>query len=80
MDQKKTRDVPAQGGEAEYRKRNNERGGGQSLNTPLENDQLRGVDGDGQITTGTHGGPAKPQSANPNHPQHGRPEEEEDEP
>jgi hypothetical protein len=76
MEPKQNKNVPAQGGEAEFRKRNNERGGGRSLNTPLKDGDLVGVDEDSQITTGTHGGPSTPQSSHPNHPQHGRPDED----
>ncbi len=45
------------GGESEARHRGLEAGGGTPLNTSLEDGQLRGVDEDGQVTTGTHGGP-----------------------
>jgi hypothetical protein len=47
------------GGESEARRKGLEEGGGVPLNTSLEDGQLRGVDEDGQVTTGTHGGPAR---------------------
>ena len=47
----------AGGGESEQRRRGLEAGGGARLNRSLEEGQLRGVDEDGQITHGTHGGP-----------------------
>ena len=45
--------------EADGRARGEESGGGQSGNDVLEDGQLRGVDADGNITGGTHGGPKK---------------------
>jgi hypothetical protein len=75
MANKQSRDVPATGGEADYRKRRNEEGGGKKVEAPPDRDQRLGVDEDGQITTGTHGGPSTPQSATPNHPQHGLPQD-----
>jgi hypothetical protein len=47
------------GGEHEARQRGLEAGGGVPLNTSLEDGQLRGVDEDGQVIQGTHGGPQK---------------------
>jgi hypothetical protein len=47
----------ASGGESEQRRRGLEVGGGVSLNRSLEDGQLRGVDEDGQIIQGMHGGP-----------------------
>jgi hypothetical protein len=47
------------GGESEGRRRGLDAGGGSPLNQSLEDGQLRGVDEDGQITQGTHGGPQK---------------------
>lgn len=47
------------GSESESRRRGLEAGGGQALNTSLEDGQLRGVNEDGQIIQGTHGGPQK---------------------
>ncbi len=47
------------GGESEARQKGLEAGGGVALNTSLEDGQLRGVDEDGQVNQGTHGGPQK---------------------
>lgn len=49
--------------EADGRARGEEAGGGQSGNDILEDGQLRGVDEDGNITGGTHGGPKKHKEA-----------------
>ena len=43
--------------EAEGRKRGEEAGGGRPGNDLLENDQPRGVDEEGRLKGGTHGGP-----------------------
>ena len=48
-----------EGGESEQRRRGLEAGGGVPLNRSLEDGQLRGVDEDGQVIQGTHGGPRK---------------------
>ena len=48
------------GDEEALRRAGNEQEGGQSLNTPLEDGQLRGVDADGNVNQGTRGGPKKP--------------------
>jgi hypothetical protein len=47
------------GGESEARRAGLAAGGGVPLNTSLEDGQLRGVDEDGQVNQGTHGGPKK---------------------
>ena len=43
--------------EADGRARGEKAGGGKSGNDVLEDGQLRGVDEDGNVTGGTHGGP-----------------------
>ncbi len=51
-------------GEAAGRKRGYESAGGRPGNDILEDGQLRGVDDEGNVVTGTHGGPKrKPQVA-----------------
>ncbi len=52
-------------GEAAGRERGFEEGGGEEGNDLLEDGQLRGVDADGNITGGTHGGPARERPAKP---------------
>lgn len=49
--------LEAEGSESEGRRQGLEAGGGVPLNESLEDGQLRGVNEDGQITQGTHGGP-----------------------
>ncbi len=49
--------------EADGRARGEDAGGGQSGNDVLEDGQLRGVDEEGNITGGTHGGPKKHKTA-----------------
>jgi hypothetical protein len=49
-----------EGGEKAMRDAGNQQLGGRSLDTPLEDGQKRGIDADGQITQGTHGGPKEP--------------------
>jgi hypothetical protein len=44
-------------GEAAGRQRGEQAGGGRAGNDPLESGQLRGVDEDELINSGTHGGP-----------------------
>ena len=46
-------------GEAAGRRRGLEEGGGQPLTKELADGQMRGADGEGRHTTGTHGGPRK---------------------
>ena len=54
-----TKKNPSTETEADGRARGEAAGGGQSGNDVLEDGQLRGVDEDGNITGGTHGGPKK---------------------
>jgi len=66
-DQQETHPLPAGQGESKERRRRLEEGGGQPLTEQLEDGQLRGVDEEGRHTTGTHGGPSKKGSDNPDH-------------
>jgi hypothetical protein len=47
-------------GEAAQREAGYKENGGVPLNVPLEDGQRRGVDEDGNIVQGTHGGPDEP--------------------
>ncbi len=52
--------MSAKKGEASDRKRRTIAGGGTVGNDLLEDEQLRGVDEEGRMKGGTHGGPTKP--------------------
>jgi hypothetical protein len=62
-----TAPLPAGQGESAERRRRLEESGGQPLTKPLEDGELRGADEEGRHTTGTHGGPGKDGTENPDH-------------
>ena len=60
-----TSQAPSAAGEAAGRERGYQDKGGHKVDDVLEDGQLRGVDEDGQVVTGMHGGPDKAKPKEP---------------